>query len=385
MAIRSQFLVILTILLTLSGLVYGQSHVNVKINLKGIDKEKLVVHFDNGILLDVLDLKQGDSTILVDKPVYTLYPTISVVYDRKFYEIFFVDSNIAVLNLYFDASKTNGSFYSDGNTNITAPYDTVSNEMYRNLKREQIAETLILNDLFKKHGHEVRTNDSVKYELSIVAKALNAKTMDYLTPYAHDFFSFYYFKDQVLGLSSFIENDSEYYSKLLAYYNHTFPEEFRNTGEGKQIIAQLQQKISPVLLKENGIMPDISLKAINGEAIVLKKPKERFVLLDFWASWCRPCLQQLPDIKLLRQQFSTDELKIVSISIDRDSTSFINSIQEHKMDWIHSLDRGSSLSDSLGISSIPTLLLLDQDGKIVYYKNGGQLDMDRIRAIIREN
>ncbi|AIM37975.1 hypothetical protein KO02_15735 [Sphingobacterium sp. ML3W] len=385
MVTRAQFLVILTILLSSSAFVYGQGHVKVNINLSGIDKEKLVVHFDDGVILDVLDLTQGDSTIIVDKEIHTLYPTFSVVYDRKYYKKFFVDSNIAVLNLYFDESKTADPFYYDGSTNVTAIYDTVSNEIYSSLKRGQIAEVLKLNDLFTKHGHEIRTNDSVKYELTNIVKVINAKSMDYLAPYANDFFSFYYFKDQVLTLASLIENDSEYYSKLLAYYNNTFPEEFRNTGEGKQIIARLQQKISPVLLQENEIMPDIHIKDINGVAIHLKDPKEHFVLLDFWASWCTPCLQQIPDIKALRNQFSTDELKIVSISIDKDSTSFLNSIKEHRMDWVHSLDRSSSLSDSLGISSIPTLLLVDQNGKIVYYKNGGKLDMDRIRAIVRAN
>lgn len=384
LCVKSQLLVILTILLTPSAFVYGQDHVKVNINLSGIDKEKLVIHFDDGILLDVLDLNQGDSTITVDKPVYTRYPTISVEYGGEYYEKFFVNSKIAVLNLFYDANRKDTPFYSSGNIYVTA-IDTVSNEIYRGLRREQKMELLKLSDFFKKHGHQIRTNDSVKYELSSIVKVINAKSMNYLEPYAHDFFSFYYFKDQVLSLASFIEKDSEYYSKLFAYYNNTFPEEFRNTGEGKQIAAQLQQKISPVLLKENEIMPNVSLKDINGDAIVLKSPKERFVLLDFWASWCTPCLQQVPDIKALRQQFSTDKLKIVSISIDKDSTSFINSIKEHKMDWIHSLDRGGLLSDSLGISSVPTLLLLDQNGKIVYYKNGGKLDVDRIRALVGGN
>lgn len=382
---RLQCLIFLTLLMTFCTIVYGQDHVKVRINLRGIDKEKLIVHFDDGIVIDVLDLNIADSIIIIDKPVYTRYPTLNITYDVKYYKNYFIDSNLSILNLSYDPKRKETPFYSDGNTNITAIYDTTSNEIYRNLKRQQEAELLKLNNLFTKHGSELSTNDSIKYELSNTVKVINTKSMDYLTPYANDFFSFYYFKDQVLGLASLIENDSEYYRNLLVYYNNTFPDEFKNTEEGKKLANQLQQKISPIRLKENEILPDIHFKDINGGSIQLKNSKENFVLLDYWASWCGPCLQQIPDITALRKQFSTDVLKIVSISIDRDSTSFINSVKEHKMDWIHSLDRGSLLSDSLGISSVPTLLLLNRNGKIVYYKNGGKLDIDRIRAIIRED
>ncbi|TYR32216.1 TlpA family protein disulfide reductase [Sphingobacterium phlebotomi] len=382
---RLQFLLVLTLSLTLSGLAYGQDHVHLKINLTGIDKEKLVVHFDDGIVLDIVDLNQGDTTIIVDKPIYTSRPTISVVYDRKNFDEFFIDSNVAVLNLFYDANRGNAPFYTDSNTNLTAIYDTVSNDIYRELRRGQTSELQKVSDIYIKHGRAVRTNDSLKYELAKLAKSINAKSMDFLVPYAKDFFSFYYFKNQVLSFAKSVENDSEYYTTLLAYYNNTFPEEFRNTGEGKKIADELQQKISPVLLKEGETMPDIHFKDISGDTIVFKDQKENFVLLDFWASWCGPCIRQIPDIKALRKEFSADSLKIVGISIDRDSTSFINSIEEHKMDWVHSLDRGSLLSGKLGISSVPSVLLLDRNGKIVYYKKGGRLDMEKIRAIIRKD
>ena len=186
----------------------------------------------------------------------------------------------------------------------------------------------------------------------------------------------------MLGLTSFIERDPEYYTHLLAYYERTFPDKFRQSGEGKQIVSDLKQRLSPVLLKENMTMPNVYFKDSHGDSILYKNQKESFVLLDFWASWCGPCVQQIPDIKALRDQFSTDNLKIVSISIDGDSASYINSIKQHKMDWVHSLDKGAVLSSSLGINSVPTVLLVDRNGKIVYYKNGGKLDVDKIRSIV---
>ena len=385
LVVRFLFLSIIYPLLGLSSVVYGQDRVNIKINLSGIDREKLVVHFDDGIVLDIINLNQGDSTTVVDRTIYTRYPSISAQYDGKYYQEFFIDSPVAILNLFYDVNRKNAPFYADYNINISAIYDTVSNEIYRDLRIRQKDELLKLNDLFTKHGAEIRTNDSVKYEFNQLTRLMNAKSMEFLGPYAEDFFSFYYFKDQILASAEFIEDDPEYYMELLAYYNDTFPEEFRNTGEGKKIADGLLQKISPVLLKEGGTMPDIYFRDLYGDTILYKNQKENFVLLDFWASWCGPCIQQIPDIKALRKEFPEDRLKIVGISIDRDSTSFINCIAEHKMDWIHSLDRGSRLSDKLGISSVPRVVLLDRNAKIVYNKRGGNLDMEKIRAILRED
>jgi hypothetical protein len=78
-------------------------------------------------------------------------------------------------------------------------------------------------------------------------------------------------------------------------------------------------------------------------------------------------------------------LKIVGISIDRDSVSFLKSIKENEMNWGHSFDRGGILSGSLGFTSIPRIVLLDRNGKIVYYKHGGRIDMQKINAILRED
>lgn len=368
------------LLLFVSYFAHGQYHVRLRINLYGIDTEKLALNFDDGMVLNDIDLGHIDSIVVVDKPAYTSYPRISVTYDRKYHKSYFIGSDSATLNLFYDASKKNDPLYINGNINTRAIYDTASNEIYYKLRREQTAELLKLNDLFTKK--DLATNDSSKYELKKLIKTINAKSMDFLLPYAKDFFSFYYFKNQILTLASFVEPDPEYYRTLLAYYNDAFPKEFRTTGEGKQITSQLHEKISPIVLQNNTIMPDVYLKDTYGDTIFLKNQKEHFVLLDFWASWCLPCVKQIPDLKALRKEFSEDRLKIVSISIDRDSIHFSKSMKEYKMNWTHSFDRGGLLSESLGISSIPTVMLVGQDGKILYYKNGGKLDLGEIRRIV---
>lgn len=380
-------IIILFSFISFNHFLWAQSHVNLTINFSGIDKEKLFIDFDDGTDLNTIDLQKGDSSIQINKPVYTPYPRISMYYDQKFSNIFFIKDTVAILNLYYEENDSNSSFYSDNNVNISEDiYDTVFNKRYHDLRKDQMKEQLKLRNLLQNHGHEIQNNDSIKYELSNIIKDLNAKSMDFLAPYANEFFSFYYFKAQILLPSSnFIGNDPEYYSTLLEYYNTVFPEEFKNTGEGKKIASDIQKKITPVFLKEGESMPETNFKDIYGNDISFKNQGEGYILLDFWASWCPPCIRQIPDLKKLKDEFSEDRLKIIGISIDSDSSSFINSVNEHSMDWLHSWDRGGLESSKLEINSIPRIVILDKNAKIVYYRPRENLNLDTIRAIIEGN
>lgn len=375
---------LLLFLLISCQLLWGQKNVKLKIHLEGIHKEVFNIHFYDGLVQDFIDASQKDTLMQLERLTYTPYPRILISYKGKYYN-YLINKQTSTINIHYDSSKADFPFYSDQTDHITPIYDTVSSPIFRELRSCLKTERLQLIDLYSKHGSEIRTNDSVKFVLRELTKEMNSKTMEVLTSYPNDFFSFLYFKEQVLIPTLSVEDDSEYYNNLLAYYNRTFPSEFRLTDEGKQIVKDMEQKITPVFIKEGEMMPDIYFKDIYGDTIFFKNQQESFVLLDFWASWCGPCLAQIPDIRLLRNTFSEDLLKIVGISIDRDSVSFLKSIKENEMSWVHSFDRGGILSGSLGFTSIPRIVLLDRNGKIVYYKHGGRIDMQKINAILRED
>lgn len=375
---------LLLLLLMPSSLVCGQEKVKLQIHFKGINKNLFNIHFDDGLMQDFIQLSPEDTSKFVEKNSYTLYPRILISYKGNYYN-YLINKKKSKIHIYYDSCRIDFPFYSDQSEDITPIYDTVSSPIFRKLRSDLKTEYLQLTELWSKHGSEIRTNDSVKFVLRQLTKEMNSKTMEVLTSYPNDFFSFLYFKEQVLIPTLSVEDDSEYYNNLLAYYNRTFPSEFRLTDEGKQIVKDMEQKITPVFIKEGEMMPDIYFKDIYGDTIFFKNQQESFVLLDFWASWCGPCLAQIPDIRLLRNTFSEDLLKIVGISIDSDSVSFLKSIKENEMSWVHSFDRGGILSGSLGFTSIPRIVLLDRNGKIVYYKHGGRIDMQKINAILRED
>jgi len=178
---RLIFLMALAIFSVFPSVAQLKNQVRVSINFHEIDKDRLSVDFDDGVVLEPVDLSGVDSVLVINKPVYTPYPTIRLTYDRKSGLDYFINSDDATLNLFYDANRTDTPFYSDANPNFTAIYDSITNEMYRDLRRGQQAELNKLNDLFKKHGHEIGSNDSIKYELTTLIKTINVKSMDFMT------------------------------------------------------------------------------------------------------------------------------------------------------------------------------------------------------------
>jgi Redoxin. len=293
---------LLLLLLMPSSLLCGQEKVKLQIHFKGINNNLFNIHFDDGLVQDFIEVGQEDTLMLLERNTYTPYPRILIFHNGSYYK-YLINRKNTVINIHYDSNRLNFPFYSDQSEDITPIYDTVSSPIFRKLRSDLKTENLQLTELWSKHGSEIRTNDSVKFVLRQLTEEMNSKTMEVLTSYPDDFFSFLYFKEQVLIPTLLVEDDSEYYNNLLAYYNRTFPSEFRLTVEGKQIVKDMEQKITPILIKEGEMMPDVYFKDLYGDTIFFKNQRERFVLLDFWASWCGPCLAQIPDIRLLRETF----------------------------------------------------------------------------------
>jgi len=380
--LKLYFLTIFTLLHTLPITVMAQDSIKFQINIHNLVKEHVIAQYDDGLEVKELDLSQHDSCFTFKKASYTPYPRVTVIH-KESNKSFFINNNKAVLNIDSAYIMKESAFDTLKNLNVSMVYDTVSNPGYRELRRKQMPDLSRINYIMVNQGSVFAENDSLKYELSTLAKAINKKGLDYIRTRPNEFLSFYYFKDQIMGVTAlFIGADSSYYSMMLDYYSNVFPEKYRQTPEGEKLKTILVQKSSSFQLKENDEFPAVILKDLQGKPIVYKRSSSNFILLDFWASWCPPCIKQIPDIKKLNEEFADQDLKIIGISIDRDSAALIESIKEHGIDWQNSHDRGSTISTRLGVTSIPVTVLINHSGKIVYLKNGGQLDVDKIRNII---
>ncbi|MBU0486638.1 MAG: AhpC/TSA family protein [Bacteroidetes bacterium] len=114
--------------------------------------------------------------------------------------------------------------------------------------------------------------------------------------------------------------------------------------------------------------PEIVLPAPDGKIRTLKSLRGKYVLIDFWASWCKPCRMQSSFLVKLYTKYKEEGFEIFGVSLDQNKTAWENAIRDDKLDWIHVSDLGywnSSVVKLYNIKSIPMMYLVGKDGKII--------------------
>ncbi len=116
---------------------------------------------------------------------------------------------------------------------------------------------------------------------------------------------------------------------------------------------------------ENRAFPNMSLNLIDSLSSVTKKNK--FTLIDFWFSYCKPCLAEFPQYKEIYDLYKTKGFEIIGISVDRkeDELNWQNTIKKYNLNWLQYLDKNEIVTNKLNIKSFPTNFLLDNNGVII--------------------
>ena len=116
------------------------------------------------------------------------------------------------------------------------------------------------------------------------------------------------------------------------------------------------------------VAPEIALPSPKGDTIKLSSTRGKYVLLDFWASWCSPCREANPELVRLYQKFKSKGFEIFQVSLDKSKDAWVKAIRDDKLNWIQVLDLKywqSSAAQLYYVESIPTSFLLDKDGTII--------------------
>jgi thiol-disulfide isomerase/thioredoxin len=152
----------------------------------------------------------------------------------------------------------------------------------------------------------------------------------------------------------------------------------RNVGE---VIEMLERQVAAeAALAVGKTFPDFSEQDTAGRPLSIAGLKGKVVLVDFWATWCGPCIAELPTVTAAYDKYRAKGFEIVGISLDDNRAALDAFVKDNKMAWPQFFDgQGwkNKLAQQYGINSIPATFLLDREGRIVA-KNlrGEQLDQE---------
>lgn len=117
---------------------------------------------------------------------------------------------------------------------------------------------------------------------------------------------------------------------------------------------------------------------------VLSRFENKVLLLDFWASWCSPCIKGIPQVKKLAEHFKNSDVEVVFIGFDDQESNLINAIKEHQLEGMHIIlnkEETGSWRKEFSIRGIPTYVLMDKEGRVVNMDKPNQINGDTYSAI----
>jgi peroxiredoxin len=127
---------------------------------------------------------------------------------------------------------------------------------------------------------------------------------------------------------------------------------------------------------------------VEGNKIDFDRYRDEVLMLNFWATWCPPCLIEMPSMAALSEEFQDRGLHVVAIS-NEDEVTIGHFVKQNPYPFTFLIDRGGKLTERLGVWALPLTIIIDRNGKLTYFHQGAQLwdtpDLkERIRQLIKE-
>ena len=168
----------------------------------------------------------------------------------------------------------------------------------------------------------------------------------------------------------------------------------------KKMLEQERTERKGELLKPPGAQPapgmnprewigkpvlDFHVTDLNGEALSLEQYRGQVVLLDFWATWCPPCIAEIPNVKKTYEKYKDQKFQIVGISLDRSREPLEAYIEKENLTWLHYWDNTRKVSNLYKVQGIPSTFLIDGEGVIRKTNLRGYRLETAVAELVKEN
>ncbi|MDN3582399.1 TlpA disulfide reductase family protein [Mucilaginibacter flavus] len=167
----------------------------------------------------------------------------------------------------------------------------------------------------------------------------------------------------LVGLSEGIGNKFD--PKQVFPIFNALKKEYQQTDAGKELKQRIEAMENIVIGAQ---APAFTQNDVNGKPVSLASYKGKYVLVDFWASWCSPCRAENPNLVDQYKIYKDKGFEIISVSLDSDHAKWANAIAADNLTWTHVSDLkgwNNAVGQLYGVRAVPQNYLLDKDGKVI--------------------
>jgi len=249
-----------------------------------------------------------------------------------------------------------------GDGEILMEVDTVTKS---GMRKSGKFEYLSLQTKFFKKGQTDRLIDSVSTEILERTKAIVDKEAKSIET-KKNVLEFLASQPNTVASTVILQRNIRSFDKAeLKNIYETLSPIIKTTEEAKEIFGSTIKQV-PIVIGEK--IADFEQANIKGEKISIRLLRGKYVLIDFWASWCIPCRHENPVVVKVYEQFRAKGFEVFGVSLDDKKERWLKAIKDDKLAWMHVSDLNgwnNEVAKMFNIRSIPDNILIDREGKIL--------------------
>lgn len=357
-------------------LTYGQKTFDVKIILNNnIDVKKIMITVDNGKTEYPPALETDSSGIRISDEFFGEYAEVLVKYPQKdnpnFSQLntFFVGEEPAIIH--FLLSKSRDPVLNHYKLQSATTFQEEKLQMHR---YDSDAKTKV-NEFSQKYGSKTFTDTTLFKQFLKLDNEIYDKDLEYILNNKDSYYAFSFFRRNFV-FTRRLPADS-----ILTILD-SFPDKFKNSTEGETIRNLVR---GWKIVRLHGNAPDFDSKDFNGRSVSLRDyTRKGYVLLNFWATWCGSCLEEMPEIREMFNQYSNGRLTIISIAYPSNHSDYEKDMRNYQMDWINIYNDVDLINSYGGDKPIPRLYLIDKNGMIIYAReiDSPDVELSRLKEVL---
>jgi peroxiredoxin len=160
-------------------------------------------------------------------------------------------------------------------------------------------------------------------------------------------------------------------------------ERFRNSEEGKKLEEKINKSFKTAM---GAVAPDFAQNNLEEKSVSLASLRGKYVLIDFWASWCGPCRAENPHVKAAYEKFKDKNFEILAVSLDNKKDAWVQAIEKDGLPWLHVSDLlgwKNAVAEQYDVKAIPQNWLIDPNGVIIGQNMRGKDLEERLAAVLK--